>query len=234
MLKYRDLVRISKNLKIGLSLDYVNNDPGFSSLKMSNHAYPWSLKENEAAIVYNLILKNNLKYGFEIATGFGMSAIVMGQALRLTDGKMVSMDAYVEELVGYNKYDENTQQIKQKPDGHLIATELANVLGLKNQIDFFIGWSPKDTHTAIHNTHGNKRLDFAFIDGGHSSGQVYLDVISIVSRMCDDSLLMFHDHGSVCNKTMEVLKAFGYNDFFDYKTDFGLVAYRKGNIRLLT
>lgn len=235
MLRYAELIEKSKSLNLGFHLEKVKKDvEDFNnSLRMSNHLYPWSLKFEEATILYNLIYLNNLKTGFEIATGFGVSSLCIGQALRFTGGKLVSMDAYVEELLGYNHYNKDTNQTKKNSDGYIIATKMAEAIKVDENIEFRIGWSPVDTHKIITSVHGSKPLDFVFIDGGHSSEQILLDVVSVISRLeKENALIMFHDHGTVCNTSKQIIKDFGFTKFKDYKTEFSFVVYAKGNIKI--
>ena len=58
-IKYNELVEISKNFNLDFHLEIVEND----SIKLSNSYHPWSIKEEEANIIYDTIINNNLKYG---------------------------------------------------------------------------------------------------------------------------------------------------------------------------
>jgi predicted O-methyltransferase YrrM len=230
---YDYLIDCSKKLNLDFHLQTVNETDLNDSLRMSNHTYPWSLRFNESEIVYNLLIKNNLKFGFEIATGFGVSTLAMAQALAVTNGKLVSMDAYVEEWLGYNNYDFNTKKVNSnEPDGYKLINNMLRHLNLESYVDLAVGWSPTDTDKVISNSIEDKKLDFAFIDGGHYPEQVILDVKSIINKFNDKALILFHDYGCVGDDSRLLMKQHGFDNFKNYNTKFNLVAHSKGNIDL--
>ena len=196
MKSFDELIQLSNDFKFDFHLEKVNTDGEFN-LKLSNHMHPWSLKEIEAKIIYDIILKNDLKYGFEIATAFGISACVIGQAIFKTKGKLVTMDSYVEEYFNYSQgYDINTRMINTNldSDGYLMAKKLVDSLGLNEEIVLEVGWSPDDTTEIINKNFKDNKLDFAFIDGGHTIEQIDADVKSIIPCLNYDSIIFFHDH----------------------------------------
>lgn len=73
MKSFSELIEMSKNFGLRYRLDKIGD---FQFLKLSNHWHPFSLTEDEGKLVYNFIIENNLKYGFEVATAFGVSASV--------------------------------------------------------------------------------------------------------------------------------------------------------------
>jgi predicted O-methyltransferase YrrM len=223
-----ELVELSKRFDLEFELESSVGD----SLKLTNHFHPWSLRESEAKIVYDLILKNDIKRGFEIATAFGISSTVIGQALNKTNGKLVTMDAYVEEHFNQSsQYDINTKLVKtqETADGYRMASNLVKALDLSENVFLEIGWSPTDVPSAITKHFGNSKLDFAFIDGGHSEEQIHADVNVILQFMDDNCIMFFHDHQCVSGKTIDFIKSVGFNNFVNYNTPFNLWAYSRGN-----
>ena len=77
---YTKLIELSKSYNLGFELQFVQGD----ALMMSTHHHLWSMRESEADIVHDLIVENNLRYGYEIATAFGISTCVIGESIRKT------------------------------------------------------------------------------------------------------------------------------------------------------
>lgn len=228
---YTELVELSKGFDLGFNLEFSVHD----SLKLSNHYHPWSLRETEANIVYDLVLANNVKTAFEIATAFGISASVIGQALNQTGGKLVTMDAYIEENFNHALgYDINSKMVSNtEADGYNMAKKLVEVLGIGDNVSLEIGWSPDDTASIIEKNFGESKLDFAFIDGGHTHLQIEADVKSIFPYLADDCILLFHDHIDVPENVKEFIKENGFVNEKNYNTGFNLYAYSRGNKTLI-
>jgi predicted O-methyltransferase YrrM len=229
--RFSEVIELSKGFGLGFDLEYSIDD----SLKLSNHYHPWSMREHEARIVYDLIVENGLKSGFEIATAFGISASVMGQALKKTGGKLVTMDAYVEENFNYSGgYDINTKLVQNiDADGYKMAKKLIEVLDISNNVSLEIGWSPDDTGGIIERNFGSDKLDFAFIDGGHTQAQIDADVKAVYPYLADDAILLFHDHVDVSEETKQFIRDNGFVNEKNYHTGFNLYAYSKGNKKLI-
>jgi predicted O-methyltransferase YrrM len=223
---------MSKQLNIGFHLMRVDENSLQDSLRLSNRLYPWSLRENEANILYSLVKNNNLTSGFEIATGFGVSSISIGKAFKETGGRLSSMDAYVEELLGYGLYDHTTHKIKTgTPDGYLMATSMSKALEIDKHTNFDIGWSPNDT-SLILDKNEQDFLDFVFIDGGHYPQQVILDLSSVIDKLAYDCIICFHDYGCVGQDSLNLLSKYRFTKFIDYKTGFSLVSYGRGHVNI--
>lgn len=202
------------------------------TLRLSNHLYPWSLTEQEGNILYDNILKYNLKKGFEIATAFGISSTFIGLGLKETNGKLVTMDAYIEESCNgetetknYGVNDENTFE---NADGYKMASKLIEHFEIQNHVDIKIGWSPTDTGKIIEEVHGSNKLDFAFIDGGHSAEQIQYDTEKIIEYSDEDCILFFHDHFSLAGETIIFLHKNGFKFMENFRTKFNLCMYGRG------
>tara|TARA_R110000803_G_scaffold61624_1_gene121567 strand:- start:620 stop:1327 length:708 start_codon:yes stop_codon:yes gene_type:complete len=228
LITHKELVNLSQKLNLGFSLEFID----IESLKLTNHHHPFSLTQNEAYILYALLLKNNVKNVFEIATAFGISSIVIGQALSNTQGKLVSIDAYVEEhfndSMGYTP-DFKFVKDKEDADGYLMAESLVNTLDLSNIITLKTGWSPNDIPLIYKTTFNKQKIDALFLDGGHSEKQIYLDITHMMRYLDIESLIFFHDHHCVGKDTKRFLLENGFNQFKSYKTEFDLAVYARGN-----
>lgn len=241
MKTFKELAEASKTFNLGFELEHAIVRPGrpygesIDSLKLNNHHNPISIGQHEALIVYDNIIQNKLKCGVEIATAFGISSAVIGQAVSSTNGKLVTIDAYVEEYFNNStEYNLHTHFVKQKEecDGLKMANCLIEHLGLTNNVFTEIGWSPDDVPSIIERHFPDKKLDFAFIDGGHSVEQIAADVNVLIPYLEDDCIFMFHDFKAVGPDTVEFMNTF-FSDFKRYDTFFDLAMYSKGNKQLV-
>lgn len=231
-LNFNTLVELSKTADYSFSLEYVNGD----SLKFTNHYHPWSIRETEAEILYNLIVRNNLHKGFEICTGVGISALVTGHAFSKTGGKLITIDAYVEESFNLcDLYNINTKIVKkpESADGYKMTNYLISKLGIQNNVTLDIGWSPDDIPGIYSKHYNNQKIDYAFIDGGHTVEQIDADVRVLLPHLSENSIIAFHDFQCVGPETISLVNnQYGFNNFKNYNTMYQLAAYSRGNMTL--
>jgi len=225
---HSELIRMAQTLELPFSLEFSWG----SSLKMTNHFHPWSLLEEEAGILFRNICNSNLRFGFEIATAFGISAVALGQAFKETGGKLVTMDAYVEEHFNHaQSYDLHTKLTKIDSDGYHMASKLIRALELDSHVILEVGWSPTNTPEIL-TRHFSDPLDFVMIDGGHTEDQVHADVEILIPFVGERCLLAFHDFYCVGEKTKSLLKDAGFENKRQFGTGFDLVIFSKGNISI--
>ncbi len=183
----------------------------YNCLKMNHKSIPWSIMIKEFEYITNFVKKYNLQFGYEIATAFGISALAAAFGFHETGGKMVTMDAFIEEIseeytsyvnVKYFKNDENAS-------GFVSVKQLIDFFGLKDVLYPTIGWSPNDTHENI-NKHidlNKNKLDYIFIDGGHFENQILKDTESIIDLLNKDKFAVFyHDDGHTHEGSMKLFK----------------------------
>jgi predicted O-methyltransferase YrrM len=237
---YRELEALSKNFNLGFYLEYLfdgEGDKPNAYFKLSNHYHPYSLKEEESQILYDLIVLNNYKSGFEVATAFGISSSAIGQALKVTGGKLVTLDAYIEESVNNaGGYELNTRATKENADGYQMAINLYKALGIDDIVKPVVGWSPDDVPSAIESSGIHLPLDFAFIDGGHSHEQIIADVNAVLPYLKDECMILFHDWNEVRREHLQEkldLTCKGFTVIKQYPTMFGLCAYSRGGGKLI-
>jgi predicted O-methyltransferase YrrM len=169
------------------------SDNGRGNLKMSNHLYPYSIKEEEFNFLRNLIVDNNLQRGYECATAFGISSTAIGLGFLETGGKVVTMDAYIEESKGNpGHYRDMQREVYDKADGYKSVKYLIEQFGLENTLFPEIGWSPDDTETCVRR-HFSEPLDFVFIDAGHFPEQMIKDIDAFLPLLGEKYVLAFHD-----------------------------------------
>jgi predicted O-methyltransferase YrrM len=163
------------------------------NIKMVQHPYPYSIKESEFNFLTNLVIENNLQRGYECATAFGVSSLAIGLGFKHTGGKVVTMDAYIEEKCkNPGAYENFSREVYDKSDGYKSVNYLVDSFGLKDVLFPEIGWSPDDTETCIRK-HFSEPLDFVFIDAGHFPEQMIKDIDAFLPLLGEKYVLAFHD-----------------------------------------
>ena len=171
------------------------------SWKLKTKKFPYSCTDEEGLMLYFTIVENNFKSGFEIATAFGYSTEYLGLAFQKTGGKCISLDCYIEEFKEDHLYNENelisaSEKIRSEiksgklPVGLDTAKSSAKRLGVEDLIDFKVGLSPNDVPKVI----GERKIDFAFIDGGHFGDQPTKDFLAVLPYLSDKCAVLFHDN----------------------------------------
>jgi len=170
------------------------------SWKLKTKKFPHSCTDEEGLMLYFTIVENDFKSGFEIATAFGYSTAYLGLAFQKTGGKCISLDCYIEEFKEDYLYNESelisaSEKIRSEidigklPVGLDTAKSSAKRLGVENVIDFKVGLSPNDVPKVI----GERKIDFAFIDGGHFGDQPTKDFLAVLPYLSDKCAVLFHD-----------------------------------------
>jgi predicted O-methyltransferase YrrM len=171
------------------------------SKKLKERKFPYSCTDEEGLIMYQAIKQFNLKSGFEVATAFGYSSLFMGLALKENRGSLVSIDCYIEEWKESFTYavDElevavdavrQSIEIGKKPIGLEYAISNRDKLEMNDIIDYVIGISPTD----ILKIFKNRKVDIAFIDGGHFGDQPTKDFLGILPFLEQKCVVFFHDN----------------------------------------
>lgn len=166
---------------------------GRGHIKMVGHSVPYSVMQKEWDFLHNIVVDNNLKRGFELATAFGVSGSAIGTAMKKTGGKLVTMDAYVEEK--YNNagtYEKFEKQVYDTSDGYKSVKYLIKKLDVENHMVAEIGWSPDDVDTII-TRNFTEKLDFVFLDAGHFDHQMIKDIEAIKPHLAEKFVFVFHD-----------------------------------------
>lgn len=167
------------------------------SIKMKNHFHPWSIKVDEFLFLYNTIKQNNLKNGYEVATAFGVSALAAGLAMKETGGKLVTMDAYIEEKYnhahGYRQSDDEVYY--ENNDGYKNVKYFIKKFNLEKNLIPEIGWSPNNTYQVLSKNFDldKEKLDYVFIDAGHWDEAVMKDVESVIPFLSKNCYIFLHD-----------------------------------------
>jgi hypothetical protein len=166
-------------------------------LKLKTKTFPWSIVQKEFDYLYNLIVNNNLTKGYEACTGVGISALAAGLAMKQTGGKIVTLDAYIEEHLDTSNYHNHDKLINQEALAYQTVHSLIEKYDLKNVLFPIIGWTPDDVPFAIESNF-NEPLDYVFIDGGHFPHQVIADITAVLPYTNESTHWLFHDANVHC------------------------------------
>lgn len=187
MINYKELVNITKNTPYEL----VNEGKG---IHMKKHSNPASIAQSEFNFINKFIIDNDLKKGYEVATAFGISMLAAGLGFKETNGRLVTMDAYIEEQFdSCCAYDESHKETYQNADGFKTASFLIEEFDLKNIVTPTVGFSPRDTSKVIESVFGLEKLDYVFIDALHTEEAVLQDIEVILPFLADKFVLFLHD-----------------------------------------
>jgi hypothetical protein len=173
-----------------IPFETVNLWQGGHSLKHKGHDFPWSVTQKEYDFLHSIIVDNNLKNGIDLCTGIGISALSAAMAMKKTGGKLVTIDAYVEEY--FNHFTYKSKKIIYDSDGYKNIIYLRDKFNLQKELIAEIGWSPDDVPTIIERNF-DEMLDFVFIDGGHTEEQLFKDISCILPYTNENTFWLFHD-----------------------------------------
>lgn len=183
--------------------------PGLPALRMAEHASPVSITLNEYEFIKNFVERHELKCGYEVATGFGISALAAGLGFRRSGGKLVTLDAYLEEKHGsWDAYKGSGREVYRDADGYKSAAFLMEQHGLQSQVALRAGWSPDDVAVILREEFPNgELLDYVFIDGGHWEDAFLKDLRAVFPFMRKDRYALFiHDwHAFQDSKTVAAM-----------------------------
>lgn len=189
---YNDLIKWSQEWEVQYT--FANNNR--NSLMMLRHGVPISITHREFDHIHDFIRRNNLKYGYEVATGFGISGLAAALAFQNNGGKIVTMDSYIEEVTKQcDKYD-YVHEIQTGSDGYKSVHQLINMFGLENVLYPTIGYSPTNTLRCLDSVYDMTKvsLDYIFIDAMHFPNAAKSDIQAILPYINRDKFALFmHD-----------------------------------------
>jgi len=163
-----------------------------------NGRLPHSISEAEFNLMRDFIVDNNLKTGFDLATGTGVSAIAFGFGFKQTGGKLLSIDSYIEEATQYQDgigfsgdIDSTLSGIRaHQPYQNNLA--IMSLFGLNN-VTLEKGVSPHDCEHYIEK-HKLYPIDFVFFDCPKSAEDFHRDATYIKKYLNQDKYAIFwHD-----------------------------------------
>lgn len=162
------------------------------NIKMKHQHYPMSVQETEFNYLRNIISRYNLKSGLEIATAFGVSAVACGLGFKETNGKLITIDAYIEETSNDCYVYDGQKRTYENTLGYKSAKHLVEHFSLENHVKLEVGWSPDDVGSILEKNNVDK-LDFVFLDGGHFPNQIIKDINAFYPYLSEKNIIVLHD-----------------------------------------
>lgn len=169
------------------------------SVRMCGMRAPVSITEDEFKFISEYVALRGYVSGYEVATGFGVSACAIGLGLAKNGGSLVSIDAYIEEHYLDGMAYRGAEPVVREGVGLKVAERLRSHFGLEGVIDLRLGWSPDDVSAVL----GDRRIDFAFIDGGHFDECLVDDLLAVKDRLTPRCTVMLHDTQHFAKKTLK-------------------------------
>jgi hypothetical protein len=177
------------------------------ALKMNNHDLPISISEKEIQYLINYIQDNKLKYGFDLATAFGISALALSLGVLKNNGYVISMDCYAEEKNQKMPYGESELNSDwQNSDGYKTASYIKNKFELNN-LFLEAGVNPKDTDSKLKVfTENYSKIDIAILDCPKND-EDFINTWKVLIQYLDDRFAVFvHDTHAFRGSAKEFLE----------------------------
>lgn len=184
-------------LKYGLTV--CNED--LRALCMTGNGCPVSITEEEFRFITTFVAANGYTNGYELATGFGISTCAIGLGLKANGGKIISVDAYIEEKSGSWDNYQDKKKTHTDSKGFKMASTLVKHFNLENEVELQVGWSPDDIPEILE----GYTIDFAFIDGAHFDQNVLDDINVIRPNLITPFTVMLHDIKAFSKGTLDTI-----------------------------
>ncbi len=214
-MKYTSFITLCKmiNDALGNKIEIVYHAGGHhTGIKMISRKFPISINESEFNHIFNFIVDNGLKNGFELSTGTGISTIAIGSALKETRGHLITLDSYYEELTGISENipvgsytPEQIAKVKERSDCYKFVNDIVQLLELDSVVQVEIGWSPGDSTASIQKR--GTLLDFVFLDCPKDDEEFERDIRSLKPYINMDKFAIFvHDTHTYNQKSFDLIK----------------------------
>lgn len=176
---------------------FIEFKANYNCYRLVGRNVPLSIQFNEFCFIYRTIVENNLKMGYECATGFGVSTLAAALAFSETHGHLITIDNYTEESTGVSRGGNNAPNVSSLR-GLDCVRALLHEHGVQNTVNVVIGTSPQDVPLICHGA----RFDFLFLDALHTSEALKVDFEAIVPyvkmKLDGDSPLAILVHDTNC------------------------------------
>jgi hypothetical protein len=179
---------------------------------------PFSINNFEFNFMRDVIIKNNLKNGYELATGLGISTLAISLGMKETDGHLISCDSYQEvnenivTLNGdklFNMYDTDTYKV---------CSYLLKYYDTAKYVSLFNALSPHQTNDIL--IKNEKKLDMVFLDCPKNDEDFERDIYSICNLINLDKFIIFiHDSHCFTEKSNNLCKSI-FNMEIKYINDY--------------
>lgn len=209
--KFDNLVEDINNVS-NIKVRVVNHAGGnHIGIGLQSKPFPLSINESEYNFMHKVIVDNNLKNGFELSTGTGISTLSLGKAFAKTNGRMITLDSYYEDINQIssnipvmNYTPETIADIKSKSPCYNLVKELLTHYNLLGQVEQHIGWSPTDSVKLLKS---RPLLDFVFLDCPKSDEEFERDITSLRPFIGEKYVIFVHDAFIYSKKSGDIVKS---------------------------
>ena len=166
----------------------VSSNPDHYGLSIDGKL-PYSISEYEFNYIKDFIILNNLKNGYELATGIGISTIAIAQGLKVNNGKLITVDSYLEEKI----QDQPISNINVGEDESLLRNiKMFKSLLLSDTVKAYKDFSPNCS--SILDKEFNNDIDFVFFDCPKSADDFIRDATILKNKINKHKFAIFvHD-----------------------------------------
>ena len=208
---FQDLI-LDINKKVFPNVRVVNHAGGkHVGIAFVDQNFPISINEAEYNFMQDLIIRHNLKNGFELSTGVGISTLGIGLGLQKTNGHLTTLDSYYEDLnqvsqnipvMAYTP--ETIELIKNKSISYNFVKKLLSAYSLNDNVSQLIGWSPIDS---IEIAKKSTPFDFIFLDCPKDDKEFERDIVSLRPFIADKYVICVHDTHCYTRKSYDLVKS---------------------------
>ena len=150
----------NNHIKIGKVKPNHNCQFMLGYIKNNVISLPFSINNFEFNFMRDVIIKNNLKNGYELATGLGISTLAISLGMKKTEGHLISCDSYQE--VSENTVTLNGDKVfnMYDTDTYKVCSYLLKYYDTANYVSLFNALSPHQTNDIL--IKNGKKLDMVF------------------------------------------------------------------------
>ncbi len=192
------------NYNLDIKISYGGNEH-HRGIKLVDRGLPISINEHEFNYMHDFIVGNNLQNGYELATGTGISTLSAGIAFKKTNGKLITLDNYIEEESQIIQVNPTLDKTNINSLAYKLVIDMINHFNLTDTVSVHIGNSPEKTIEIFEEI--DCKLDYVFFDCPKSDLDFHRDLMSIIKYLNTDKFLIFvHDTHTFTQKSFNLVK----------------------------
>jgi hypothetical protein len=167
---------------------------------------PFSINNFEFNFMRDIIIKNNLKNGYELATGLGISTLALSLGLKETDGHLISCDSYQEVIENVVTLNGDKCFNMEDTDTFKVCCHLLKYYDTEKHVTLFNALSPHQTSDILINN--GKKLDIVFLDCPKNDDDFERDIKSICNLINLEKFIIFiHDSHCFTKRSNNLCKS---------------------------
>lgn len=175
-------------------------------IKLANKSLPISINEHEFNFIHDFILKHDLKMGYELATGIGISTLSAGIAFKKNNGKLISMDNYIEEKIQEQQISNVSNYIFEDSISYVFVKNVLEHFDLMGHVELRIGISPIDSINIFKKL--DKKIDYVLIDCPKNDSDFERDFMSLIEYINNEKFVIFvHDTHTFTKKSFDLVNS---------------------------